>query len=142
MAALTAAGRDLSYQGDLEDNLREGDVIASDILYPNSFVAFAAAGGIQPVVADLAFAGVCTDLYDNSSGALGDLIARYIAWGVIRVTNITEVFARTDEGVPVYSATDNPEDLTDTAAGATLVGTCVRFISASEVDVELAGPGS
>lgn len=141
MAALTQDSADLAYQGELSHALREGRVIASEILYANSFVAFAAAGGIQAVSGDLALAGVCYAQVDNSGGALGDLKVSYMAWGAIRITGLSG-YADTDEGVLVYCDTDNPLDTTKTAAGATLIGTILEVVSASEIVVELAGPGS
>lgn len=141
MAALTVDFRDVPYQGDPGHSTREGRVIASDIIYRNSLLAFAAAGGIQPVVGDLAFAGIALDQVDNSAGALGTKRVRYLAEGAVRFTGVAG-FAATDEGVLVYCATDNPADLTVTSTGATTVGTILEVVSATEIVVELAGPGA
>jgi len=141
MAALSADNIDVPFQGDSSHAKRSGRVIASEIIYANSLIAFAAAGGIQPVVADLKFAGVAIKKVDNSAGALGDATVEYIASGAVRFTNVSG-FVDTNEGELVYCATDNPEDLTVTSTGASTVGTIIEVVSATEIVVDLARPGA
>lgn len=136
MAALVADAMDCEFKGELGENLAAGNVVASDIIYKNSFVAFAAAGGIQPVVGDLVFAGIAVEQVDNSAGALGDKVVKYVRGGRVRMKNVAGMNL-TDEGQLLYCATDNPADVTVVGAGAALIGMVTRYYSATDIEVEL-----
>lgn len=141
MAALSADYMDCPYQGDSASAIREGAVIASETIYRNSLLAFAAAGGVRALTGDLDFAGISAGAFDNSSGAIGDVRVRYIGHGAILFRGLSGMVVGND-GRPMYCATDNPADITATATSATFIGTQIEFVSATEVVIELAGPGA
>lgn len=138
MGVLAAAYRDHQFKGELSSAIGVGDAIASDIIYKNSLVYYAAAGGITPVPATgLVFAGIALETVDNSAGSLGDKTVRFLKSGEVLIEGISATMARANEGDLLYGVGDNPADLTLTASTNPPIGRITRYVSASAVWVAL-----
>lgn len=79
-----------------------------------------------------AYFGVAQDEYDNTGGANGDIVAEVYGSGKFILTG--SGFAQDDVGVPIHGVDNYVIQLSTT--GASVIGTVVGFVSATELQVE------
>ena len=115
-------------------------VAASTIIYKGSIVAISAAGYAIPATdtAGLLVVGIAHETVDNSAGAAGAKVIRYVygrrfnltASGTINQSSVGDMLMVADDST-VTDATTATNDIA--------VGTCVEYVSATEVWVEVLG---
>lgn len=112
-------------------------VVASDIIYKGAIVKVNAAGYLAPAAAEAgaAFAGIAYEKCDNSSGSAGDLECQVLREGVFKLEGAG--FSQSDVGSAAYASDDQTISNTD-GGNEIRVGVVVKFISATEVWVDIA----
>jgi len=126
MAALAVDYRDI----ELLDWTRigEADMCASDIIYKNSLLGWAATGiGLAPLSTSYIFAGIAFEQVENAVATIGAKRVKYYINPIGLVRGIATI-ARANEGDLIYAAnTDNPADLTVVSTSNIAVGTIIEF---------------
>lgn len=112
-------------------------VVASDIIYKGALVKINAAGFLAPCAPEAGsnFAGVAYEHKDNSAGAAGALECRVVTHGCHVLTG--SGLAQADVGSKVYATDDGVITTTEGTTSKQIVGTIVKFLSATEVLVKI-----
>lgn len=131
--AVLAASKEVIEQ---EGKLQSMPVVGTDIIYKGALCKINAAGFLAPCAAEAGsqFAGISYEEIDNSVGAAGAIECRVIKVGsfVLTIAGATQA----DVGSPVY-ATDDQLVTTTSATNAQLVGNISKYISATQVVVDI-----
>ena len=120
-----------------EGKLLSLPVVASDIVYKGALVKINAAGYAAPAAPEAGsnFAGVAYEKVDNSTGAAGDKEVRVVVERCFALAG--SVFSQADVGSKVYATDDGVITTTEGTTSKQIVGTIVKFMSATEVLVKL-----
>ena len=135
MATLSAT-KLRSFEQGVAPQLNDLPVIAADRIYEGAALGDAGPGNIRPLEAADAFVGFAYAEADNTTGSAGDVNVRVRQKGIVQIP-VTGVTGVTDLGVSVYASDD--DTFTLTAAGNSIIGKVVRFISGTDVMVAFEG---
>lgn len=118
------------------DVILQNPVATGVKIYRGALLKIKANGYLAPMAAEAGAKTAGFSLYqvDNTSGANGDLNARYWTQGVFPVKS--SGLAQTNLGDPVYGLDDQTVNLVQ-GANEPLVGTIVEVISATEAMVKI-----
>jgi hypothetical protein len=110
--------------------LGEGLVASAKKIYGGALVAFNAAGYITPGddAANLIFAGVAKDRYDNSDGSNGDIKAVFEREG-LHLVNLETALAQANIGDQVYLVDDQTVDLAANVTHNIFCGVLVELVT-------------
>lgn len=116
---------------------RQVTLAAAKTLYSGTLVFIDSNGRATDVTSTGSnkFAGVAADRYDNSGGAAGAIDGEVITKSAIKLTG--SGFTQATVGVDIY-ASDN-YTITATSTNNTKIGKCSKYVSATEIWVELEG---
>ena len=109
------------------------DVAASTTIYKGAIVGDNASGYARGLVAGDPFKGVAYEKMDNSSGAAGDLSGK--VWRTGRFLFSGSGFTKANEDDKVYASADNT--VTTTSGSNTLIGRIAKYVSATQVWVDI-----
>lgn len=114
-----------------------------DIIYKGALVSINAAGFAVPATdtASESIAGIALEQVDNSGGSAGDEDVLVISGVTARMATAADL-AQTTVGVDVTVLTDNEVSIAATTTNDILVGRCVKYVSATEVDVYIPPHGA
>ena len=120
-----------------EGKLLSLPVVGSDIIYKGALVKIDANGFLAPCAPEAGsnFAGIAYETVDNSAGASGAKNCRVITEGVFDL--LVSGLAQTDVGSKVYATDDEVVTITEGTTSKQIVGTIVKFVSATKVLVKL-----
>ncbi len=140
MAALSA---DKARSIKMGPGLEQRHPCAVDVFYKGAMININAAGFAVPASDTTAetFAGLCLEQVDNSGGSAGDKTVLVLSGITLRCSTAADL-AQTTVGVDVTVLNDNDVSIAATTSNDVLVGRCVKYVSATEVDVYIPPHGS
>lgn len=124
-----------------QDGVKLNAPVGVDIIYKGALCKYNSAGFIEPCAVEALskFAGIAESEADNSGGSAGDETVDLKTKGRFLLTGTG--FAQTDVAQLVYASDDQTVTKTE-AANLQIVGYIVKFVSSTQVWVDLSVEGT